>query len=275
MKVIVLIGLLSPFSLLASELPQFNIQALKGGYLQDRGQASASYWKTPDKAAVIDAKFSVVKEQDSFLVTGNVGEFTLEDTPELLLGVKRLDWSEASFQSTEDSINLSLGQLNGADATQSVIMQRLKASCQGTSSSSSLRDVIIETCLKKGSVSLPLIELTSNKSSVQWIKSFFSTIEIPQLTSQTRIENIGLVTSNGAFSLFLRANLSISANIKVYGRMDLKKESGRTELRLRLDKAKASFFTITNKVFEAIENSPVNGIRVERPYVIVDLGPSQ
>jgi hypothetical protein len=271
MKVIALISFLAPLSLLASGLPNLDIQKLEGQYSQGSGTAQALFWQLPERRSVQNANFTVLKEQDSLVFSGDAGDYTLENLPELILNMNTLNWKAANFKMGPKSINLSLASLTGNSSTQNIRTNSLTLSCLGEPSASSLRDAALESCLKRGSLKANLIEFSNAAKSSSWMKSFFTAVLTNEATSKTGLEKLDFSISNGSFNLKLRAKLDISANIKGEGKIELRGAAGSRELRIRIDKVKASFLNVTKKVFEAIEDNPIDGVRVARPYVYLDL----
>ena len=271
MKIVALLALLTPLSLLASGLINIDIQNLEGDYANDSGKARAARWHLPDAAAIENAEFTVLKEQDSFFFTGDAGEFVLEDLPELILDMESLRWRGANFKMNKNVIDFSLSSLSGNSSALALKASSADLNCQGASSSSSLLIAGLETCLNKGSLRAALLEFAKTARSATWLKGFFSSVLSQEVILQTGLENLKVDINRGAFDLKLKAKLDISVNIKAQGKITLAETSSGAEIKVRLDKVKASFLNVTKKVFEAIEDNPIDGVRVERPYIILEV----
>lgn len=246
--------LLSQISL-ANGLPLIDIQKLSGRYTHPTGSATAEFWKVPDRAPLQNAKFSVFQEQDLFVFEGDAGLFELKGLPDSIVKMNSLNWKDSSFKSDNRGLNLNIDSLTGSDENGLLLVKKFNFSCSGSSSEVDGGDALFDVCLGDSL-------LTS---------ALFDIYETDRSNTRTTLENLSMNIKNGKFNLSVRAKLDITANIKAYGKIDYLKTNSGAELRIRLDKAKASFLNVTKKVFEAIEKEAAEGVRVERPYIIVEL----
>ena len=240
---------------LANGLPIIDIQELNGRYTHPTGSATAELWEVPDRAPLRNAKFSVFQEQDLFVFEGDAGFYELKGLPDSIVKMNSLNWKGSSFKSDSRGLNLNIDSLTGSDENGLLLIKKLNFSCNGSSSKVDARDALFDVCLRDGQLRSTLIDL----------------YETDRSNTRTVLENLDMSLENGKFNLNVRAKFDITANIKAYGKINYLKTNSGAEIRIRLDKAKASFLTVTKKVFEAIEKEAAEGVRVERPYIIIEL----
>ncbi len=240
---------------LANGLPLIDIQDLNGRYTHPAGSATASFWKVPDSAPLQNAQFSVFQEQDLFVFEGDAGLYELKGLPDSIVKMNSLNWKGSSFKSEASGLNLGIDSLTGSDESGLLLIKKFNFSCSGSSSRAETRDALFDVCLRNSLLKSALFDI----------------YETDRSNTRTTLENLSMTVKNGKFNLSVRAKFDITANIKANGKIDYLKTNSGAELRIRLDKAKASFLNVTKKVFEAIEKEAAEGVRVERPYIIVEL----
>lgn len=81
------------------------------------------------------------------------------------------------------------------------------------------------------------------------------------------LRNFDLLVRNKSFDLKVKADLDVSATVKAEGSFDYNPQ----RIRIRIDKVKASFLNITNKVFNELEKIQSQNVVVSRPYVTITL----
>ena len=126
---------------------------------------------------------------------------------------------------------------------------------------------LLDACLTNGSFSVS--SLISNELS----KVYNLLIDIPGLigTNATAItmKNANFSVKKNSFTFKGKVNLGISANITIEGKSNYEIDENRVTI--RIDKAKASFINIKKKLFEELEKSETETLRVESPYIYIYL----
>lgn len=239
----------------ANGLPIIDIQNLDGRYSRPAGNAIAGVWKLPNTPPIYNANFRVTEEQGVFVFEGDAGDFELNGLPDSIVKMKTLNWKGAGLKSGNKSLTLLLKSLTGSDESGLLLIKELKLVCKGTSTEAEASDAVFDVCLKSSVLKSKLIDIYESKRA----------------NSRTVLENLNMTLTNGSFNLKVKAKFDITANLKANGKISFIKRANGSEIRIRLDKVKASFLNVTKKVFEAIEDEPTEGVRVERPYIIIDL----
>ncbi|MFT6069975.1 MAG: hypothetical protein ACJAT2_003492 [Bacteriovoracaceae bacterium] len=253
--IVLFTALLCSHKSLAIGLPLIDIQELNGRYTHPSGSATAKYWNVPKSPPLQNAKFTVFQEQDLFVFEGDAGLYELKGLPDSIVKMNSLNWKGSSFKSDASGLNLNIDSLTGSDESGLLLIKKFNFSCKGNSSRAESRDALFDVCLKSSQLKTVLYDIYQTDRS----------------NTRTTLENLEMTIKNGKFNLNVRAKFDITANIKANGKISFSKTISGAELRIRLDKAKASFLTVTKKVFEAIEKEAAEGVRVERPYIIIDL----
>ncbi|MEC7278241.1 MAG: hypothetical protein VXV96_18105 [Bdellovibrionota bacterium] len=224
------------------------VNNLQGQFQNGQGTGSVDSWTIPGEGSEGQTSFVLYQESDQFRIQTDESEFLWEGAPDFLLELEKAQWNGVNAKASNQGLNLEVKNLSGISAGDSLLIDRLKANCRGKSQQSDLLFKLIETCSFAGDLSFnKIVWKGSNPFTEGWLN-----------------------LSNGSFSFGLRAKLDFNVKVKGNGHISVKETSDGGEVWIRLDKVKASFLTVTEKVFEAVEDLQATHIRVQRPYIIID-----
>lgn len=132
-----------------------------------------------------------------------------------------------------------------------------------TCNSPTLNQLPLDNCLKKGS--LKVSEMSMGTAAL--VTQVLSFVNVN--AASTTVANLNLNFSGNDFTLEAKAKLSISVNIKGEGRVEYLPAGSDYNLKIRIDKLKASFLNIKDDLFKELEKSEDEKLKVESPYIYV------
>ena len=85
----------------------------------------------------------------------------------------------------------------------------------------------------------------------------------------TEVKNLSLTLNRGDFELEAKANLSLSVTVKGDGKIEYLAPNSGFDMRIRVDKLKASFLSIKDKLFDELKKSEGPNLKVAPPYIYI------
>ncbi|MDD0854174.1 hypothetical protein HBN50_13760 [Halobacteriovorax sp. GB3] len=174
-----------------------------------------------------------------------------------------------NLENTSSEIKGNLSTFRAVSETKDVFLNNVGAHCKLITKPTNLRDVdyYLTNCLTDATINISKIDLSTQE------KSLFRDVLIEALelekSSDTSISELSLSINKHNYTLTLKVKASITAKVKVYGKVEYLE--GSNKIHLTITKAKASFFNITNKVFEALKSKESEKLKVQRPHVYYSL----
>lgn len=252
--------------LLASEL---KVTELSGSYQNGQGNALAKLWSLPGEAPLINAEFSLYKEETALRLISPQGDYLLEDLPHSLLKLNDLSVQSLSILLNNSESNLNIVSINGDDSSSQVSLINGSARCSGIKTSQGYEG-FIEQCLNSANVDIDRVKLRKLGRGLNfWQRLLLGLFKKENSTlggSETLLDNIDIEVKKGVFEAKLKADVDIRVNLKANGKISREGES----LKIHLKKVKASFLTITDKVFDELEKLNDPTISVQRPYIFIE-----
>ena len=263
-------GLFFMFSSFGSGLQRSEIKDFVGAYRQDRGNATAQVWHLAGSSREENISFEVFKENQQIRLVTPKEELIFDEVPEFLLDLNDVRWQGANVQTGGQAVSLELESLQGSGSGQALDLQKLKGDCQGRNLNGDFFQNLIAACTSQGSLAFKSLvtreTVRRNQASLySFLENILKGIQKNNNQSSVTLENFNLEVRNKKYELKVKANLSISATIKAEGSFDYQQD----RVRIRIDKVKASFLTITGKVFDELEKIQSQNIVVNRPYVTI------
>jgi hypothetical protein len=137
-------------------------------------------------------------------------------------------------------------------------------SCSKKSGYSDELDKYLDACTTNSFINFEKINLNTNKLANIIVKAV--TPFLGETRSSTLIQNIKLNVVNKKLTFSLKA---AGFNIKGEGSLEYKKINGKRQVRVRIDKVRSGFFTVTSTVFNALGKISSPKVKVQRPYITI------
>lgn len=256
-------------------LPSLEISQLEGSFKGSDGTGRAKLFRLENDPAIKDMSFKIIKESDQFRLQTSQREYLWEGAPEFLLELDEALWRGVSGESEREKLSLKVNLLEGENQDDGLRLSQLVANCQGISESKDFLFQLLGVCSQKGSLSFEdLTLMDKNPISQTLLKVISRTLkkELRTASKATRLEDLTFSLNKGKFEFRVKADLDLRVTVKGNGHLSFQEHStGGAELRVRLDRVKASFLTITDRVFDEIEALGLKSVTVQRPFIIVDL----
>ncbi|MCR9203065.1 MAG: hypothetical protein NXH75_00700 [Halobacteriovoraceae bacterium] len=275
MKTLIFIsGLLFVLSSFASEsamgLKSSQIQGFSGSYEQDQGTATASVWNLPDTSPQRNVSFEVYKESTQFRLLTGSEEYLFENAPQFLIDLEEVRWQNLSAETGGTRVSLGLASIRGKGQGQNLSLDQVSGNCTGSGTENDFIKALIQSCSSNGNLRFQKLMTSSSfrgqgNGLIQFFEAILNANSRRTRGSSVTLEDFDLKIKNKNFNLRVKARLDISATIKANGSF----EYGQDRVRIRIDKVKASFLTITGKVFDELEKLQDQNIVVSRPYVTI------
>lgn len=252
-------------------LQKSDVQNFRGSYLEDRGSAAANVWQLAGGERGENVSFDVFKENQQIRLVTPTEEFLFDEIPEFLLELDQLSWTGANAQTGGREVSLSLKELSGRGIGQSLRLVSLDGQCRGAGHNGDFFQNPLEACTNSGTLKFRELNtqeaLTRNGTSLyQFLEKVLENLfPLKATQSSVTLKDFDLKVRNKSFDLKVKADLSISATIKAEGSFSYSED----RVRIKIDKVKASFLTITGKVFDELEKIQSPNFVVNRPYVTI------
>ncbi len=272
-KVGLFIGV-SLFTLSSFALTSLQLENLEGSFQSDQGRGQLRLLKIDNEPEYRNLSFKLIKESDQFRLQTQEREFLWEQAPNFLLELSQAKWRGVSAIYGSNSALVRVQSLAGENTSQALVLSQLEANCHGQSSGQDSLLRLIEMCTQKGKLSFNEISLREKFTFVKQlltplIKGLGLKSDI--FSDKTKIEDLILTINGGKFDFKLKADVNIRVNIKGNGRLSFSQTQNGSQFKIRLDRVKASFLTVTDKVFDEIEKLNQPQVSVQRPFIIVDI----
>jgi hypothetical protein len=260
-----LLFVLSSFALESSHISDFS-----GAYEQDQGTAHAGVWNLPGEPSQSNVSFEVYKESTQFRLISGAEEYIFEDAPQFLLDLEKVNWSNLSAKTGGNKVELGLDNLQGKGQGQNLSLELVSGDCSGSGSENDFVKALIESCSSNGRLKFKKLSTVSSfrgqgNALIKFFEAILNGGSRRTRGSSVTLENFDLKVKNKSFDLKVKARLDISATIKAEGSF----QYGQDQVKIRIDKVKASFLNITGKVFDELEKLQNENIVVSRPYVTI------
>gem|GEM_PF-2224254 len=262
------IGLSITFFSLASYANETKVTEFSGGYQNGQGNASAKLWILPGEAPISNAEFSLYKEETSLRLISPQGEYLIEDLPDSLLALKNLSVQDLSVLLNNSESKLNLDSITGNDNSSQLGLFNGDVRCMGVKTLQGYEG-LIEQCLSSTKLKIEKVSLKKLGRGLNFWQRLLTDLfkENTSLNgSETLLERIDINIAKGNFEAKLKADVDIRVNLKAEGKISREGNS----LKIHLKKVKASFLTITDKVFDELEKLNNPKVVVQRPYIFIE-----
>lgn len=121
----------------------------------------------------------------------------------------------------------------------------------------------LENCLQSGALNISSFEMDQANSLS------FALNAISVSATDASFKNLELTLRNGSFELELRATLSVSVTIKGEGKIEYLPAGQDFDLRIKIDKLKASFLNIRDDLFKELKKNESEKLKIQEPYIYI------
>jgi len=208
-------------------------------------------------------ELSIFQQADGFLFNYGDDEFFWERPPAFLFDIKKMDMSGLNLDMSEKKVGFNFSRFQGVREAERMNIERLKTNCV-LYPIDNLKDQLLESCLKNGSIRVKVGEFTKN------VKTMLSKVLFDQeiISDDVKVEDLGVDIKNHRFKMWADISASMSASVKIEGQTHYLKESN--QVRIRIDKAKASFFNIKDRLFKELKRKESENFKVSKPYLYLN-----
>lgn len=252
-------------SILATEatLPEGRIETLNADYVSPKGTGNAEFINIKD-FGVFEKPALEVENYNGLLV------FSVEDqTFELdlsLLGVtdaETINLRGLNFLNKDKTINLNLSNAHAKDIDLDTSLSRAAIDCTREDHHQDITDDLLSACLKNSRISAKDFRFRSGESL------FESLVEEKMLSDQMTLDDLSVSISNHKLKANFKSNLSKGVKVKIEGSTSYNLDE--RKIVIKIDKAKASFLNIKNKIFDELGKMQNEKIEVNKPFIHIYL----
>lgn len=237
-------------------MPKVDIQNFSANYTSPRGDAQASNFSFEVNGDVFDfgknPQFDFYQQGGEFVLrsenAGGHQELRLDTLPQAVYDWRELSVEDIDFNSNSSSLNLNSKRIdyvtndgqNGYISSIELVCESAKAHSKENNGDETI-DSILDLCLnQKMSFYLPFIGGVS-------------------------VNNINVWANSNTLEFSLKNKVWIKGNGAIFFDKDTQ------QVRIRVDKAKTGFLNITGKFFREIKAMENDFLKVERPWITIDL----
>lgn len=250
-------------SVLQAQFDTTVVRNFKGNYSDPSGSATAVTWNV-STTTLSNAQFNIQREESQMRLTYGTNEHIIENIPLDLITSSQANVSGVYLSAANNRADFSFYKLSGKISGNIFTSQNLKMSCSKKSGYSDELDKYLDACTTNSFINFEKINLNTNKLANIIVKAV--TPFLGETRSSTLIQNIKLNVVNKKLTFSLKA---AGFNIKGEGSLEYKKINGKRQVRVRIDKVRSGFFTVTSTVFNALGKISSPKVKVQRPYITI------
>lgn len=264
------------FGLYAGE-QDLHLKNLNGQYRSPSGTGEVSELQLPTRDRFPGpVRIELQKENETFQIQLNGEALPLDNSPEFLLEMRAARVDNFSFTTMGQKVSTTLSQLNYQGQEDKIEVENVRGNCQKSRNASlNLINMLLDSCLTNGSLrvdSFLVGTLSRSTSARNWMRNFMEMIipnENKNKADDTIISDVSLDVENHNLSASLKVNIAFNTKIKIIGKSWF--QENENQVKLRVDKVKASFLTVTDKFFDEIEKEESESLVVDRPFIYIKL----
>lgn len=228
-----------------------NIENFTGSVINGSGKGSADRFDVNFTKVNTSSPIFISVVGNDLKLTRGIANYVWPLTDRTAVGLEEASWTNANLALVGNQVDVSFGSLNTQASYGDSLLLNLSATCTGTKKSFDTI-VLYKSCFEKGHVTLSKYDST------------------PAVGEKTNLSNIVFNSVNGVFKASLKGKFGgMSAKVKISGEVDYLPAVN--EIRVKINKAKASFLSVKAKLFKSIEAGRNPTVRVERPYIYFEL----
>ena len=262
MKGLVFIATVALSMNIAAALKTIKVQNFKGNYSDPNGKATSSLWNIGGKQFT-NVTFRLKKENTQMRLIHPEGEDVFDNLPEQILTAKSAVFNALNIKTNGNRVDFNVDQvsINGADADFN--LSKFAFACAHNTTYSVELEKYLDICTTHAN----FIANEINIGTTNNLTKVLNILNPNKLASSTKIEKLNIRVIGHKLEFDAKVVTSINGN----GTIQFAKSNGDNFIVVRLDKVKASFFNITNKIFTELENNLPSGVSVKRPYIYIKI----
>jgi hypothetical protein len=250
-------GLVSTYA----DFTTVKVKNFTGSYTQPDGRATASELIIPssNKGQI---EITVQGDENGYHLTYGENEYYFENPPAIINDIYKGTWKDVNYVTQGSKLNASIESFSSAVQYSDTILRSFKASCNENRSFENYGHQLIDGCLTNANLGIGYFKTTSTRK----ILNIFE--DLPGVRASTTVVQDGSINiSNGKFKMTAKVDIGMSAKVKIEG--TTKFDVSKNRVAIRIDKAKASFINIKNKIFEELKKSESDTLKVQKPYIYI------
>ena len=259
-KVIIAMAFLGTVGAYA-DFTSVRVKNFTGSYDQPEGRATATELIIPSENKEL-IEITVQGDESGYHLTFGDSEYHFENPSSMINDIYTGKWKEVNFVTQGRKLNASIESFSSTVQYSDTVLNSFAAACNEKRSFENYGHQIMDACLSNANFSIGYFKTNSTRK----ILNIFE--DLPGVRASTTIIQNGKINiSNGKFKMEAKIDVGMSAKVKIEGTTEFQDTKNRVAI--RIDKAKASFINIKNKIFEELEKSQSDTLKVERPYIYI------
>lgn len=258
-----------------AEFQEINIQKFQGQYRSPSGDGSASVFQLPAQAEYSkNVSLTIEQNETGYILTTPSSQYDWQDVPEILMSVDEVQWNGLNVSGKTQQFMTNFSAITIKRESSDMSLKNFLLDCRLTAQAhEEFIETLLESCLN-GQGTARLDEFQKNDKSLmsnQLLRNFLMAVtpyEIAPL-GDTKVEEINLKVSRQAFEASLKTKVVFNTTVKMSGAVFY--EQDKSQIRLRLDKAKAGFINVHSQIFEQLEKNQSETLIVQKPWVTIIL----
>ncbi|WP_417336245.1 hypothetical protein [Halobacteriovorax marinus] len=236
-----------------------------GSYKKPDGSATASKLTIPN-ALTSKINIELRGVEDGYILQYLDKEYHFKNPPSFINDIETGSWNNINYSTISKSLNTGLTSFHSEFAGESLQIKKFQGKCNfNRAHNESYGLQVLDACLTNSSFSISY--LLSSKVN----KLYDILLDLPGFeginASEVSLSNANLNIKKNSFSFKGKVNMGISANVTIAGKSEYDIKENRVVI--KVDKAKASFINIKNKLFQELEKSETETLKVDNPYIYI------
>lgn len=257
-----LIGLMligAPFTF--ADFTTVRITDFTGSYDKPDGRATASELVIPSKNK---SKIEITLRGDDkgYLLSFEDREYYFENPPAIINDIYTGNWKDLNYVTSGRKLSASVGTFTSVVEYSDTSLRGLSVNCSEARVFENYGHQILDGCLTNSQMNLSYFKSSSSRKLLNILE------DLPGIrASNTVVKNGSIKISNKSFNMIAEVDIGMSAKVKIEGKTEFQDDQKRVVI--RIDKAKASFINIKNKIFDELKKSESDTFKVQNPYLYI------
>ncbi len=250
-----------------ADFSNVEISNFTGSYKKPDGTATASKLVVPESiTSTINIELKGV--EDGYILQYGDKEFHFKNPPSFVNDVEEAKWNGINYKTNLNKMSASLNTFDSEITGSKMNIKKFVGNCTlNREHSGNYGLQLLDACLTNSSFNVSSL-LSSKLSEVY---NLF--VDVPGFeginASEVTVNNATLAVKKNAFTFKGKVNMGISANVTIAGKSLYEVDKKRVSI--KVDTAKASFINIKNKLFQELEKSETETLKVDNPYIYIYL----